>query len=52
MPADFEMCVKNGGKVRTKRMSKSTYAHMCILNGKVHMGETKKYKKILGKIHG
>lgn len=41
MPQDFDMCVKNGGKVRTMDMGKGKYAHVCVLNGKTHMGEMK-----------
>ena len=42
MPADFDMCVKNGGKVRTKTMSGGKYMHICIdKNGKSHAGYVK-----------
>ena len=45
-PQDFDMCVKNGGKVRTMKVGKDKYAHVCIdSNGKSHMGEVKEKKK-------
>jgi len=48
MPQDFDMCMKNGGKVRTKTMGIGKYAHVCIDKmGKTHVGEIKKYKKVL-----
>ena len=45
MPADFERCRKNGGKVRTKTLSDGKYMHICILNGKSYSGEVKTKKK-------
>lgn len=47
MPKDFDQCVSNGGKVRTKSLGKGEYMHICFLNGKSYSGEVKKYKKIL-----
>lgn len=47
MPADFERCIKNGGKVRTKTLSGGKYMRICFLNGKSYAGEVKKYKKVL-----
>lgn len=49
MPEGFDMCVRKGGKVRTKRLNKDEYMHICILNGKTYAGYPKKYKKVLGK---
>lgn len=46
MPADFDRCVAQGGKVRTKRLNKDEYAHVCVLNGKSFMGYPKKYKRL------
>lgn len=49
MPADFDACVKNGGKVITKSVNKSQYMHICYDKaGKSHSGEvrTKKVKKM------
>lgn len=45
MPADFDKCVKEGGKVRTKTINKNQYMHICILNGKTYAGEVKTKKK-------
>ncbi len=48
MPENFENCVKNGGKIRTKTISASKYMHICTLNGKTHVGEVrvkKEYQK-------
>ena len=44
MPADFDMCVSKGGKVRTMSLGKDKYMHICILNGKSHKGEVKTKK--------
>lgn len=43
MPADFNACVKNGGKVRTIEIGKdgTKYMHICILNGKTYSGDVK-----------
>lgn len=41
MPADFERCVENGGKVRTKTLSGNKYMHICVLDGKTYAGEVK-----------
>ena len=56
MPAAFLRCVKNGGRVRTKKLSGNRYMHICFLNGKSYAGEVKtkktnviKKKKILRK---
>jgi len=48
MPAGFNKCVKNGGRVRTKELSGGRYMHICFLNGKSYAGEVKK-KKTLSK---
>ncbi len=45
MPEEFENCVKNGGRVRTKEINDTQYMHICILNGKTHAGEVKTKKK-------
>lgn len=44
MPATFDQCRENGGKIRTKTFSGGKYAHICILNGKTYMGEIKERK--------
>lgn len=41
MTHSFEMCQKQGGKMRTKSIGKGKYAHVCIMNGKSYMGEVK-----------
>lgn len=33
MPAEFDACVKAGGKVRTKDLGKGKYMHICIPKG-------------------
>lgn len=35
------MCRANGGKIRTQELGDGKYRHVCILNGKMHMGEVK-----------
>ena len=44
MPAKFDWCVKNKGKVRTVSLPGDKYYHVCILNGKKYRGEVKKKK--------
>ena len=40
MPADFEKCVKEGGRVRTKTLSDGRYIRICYdKSGKSHAGE-------------
>lgn len=41
MPKEFNACVKNGGRVRTKTLSNGRYIHICFLNGKSYAGEVK-----------
>ena len=42
MPADFERCVSEGGRVRTKTLSGGKYIHICYdKSGKSHAGEVK-----------
>lgn len=45
MPAGFELCVKRGGRVRTKKVGKNKYMRICYLNGKSYPGEVKTKKK-------
>jgi len=33
MPKAFDACVKAGGKVRTKKIGKTRYIHICIPKG-------------------
>jgi len=58
MPEAFLKCVKNGGKVRTKRLKDGKYMKICYLNGEsftgeIHEGKKKKLlvkKRILRKV--
>lgn len=45
MPKAFNECVKNGGKVRTKKLSNGKYMHVCYLGGKSYAGHVKTKKK-------
>ena len=46
MPADFEKCVSDGGRVFTKSLKDGQYIHICVdKKGKSHSGEVKKKKK-------
>ena len=43
MPADFEKCVRENGRVRTITLSKGRYMRVCYDKaGKSHAGEVKK----------
>jgi len=44
MPAAFEACVKNGGRVRRKSLSDGRYINICYLNGKSYAGEVREKK--------
>ena len=44
MPADFERCVKSGGRVRTEKPSADTYQYVCYKGGKKYYGEVHKVK--------
>ena len=44
MPADFDKCMKNGGKIRTKRLGGGKYMDICLLNGKSYAGDVKEAK--------
>uniref|UniRef100_A0A6M3J8L9 Uncharacterized protein n=1 Tax=viral metagenome TaxID=1070528 RepID=A0A6M3J8L9_9ZZZZ len=44
-PQDFEKCVKEGGRVRTIKVGKDKYIHICYdKEGKSHSGEVKTIK--------
>ena len=45
MPADFNKCVSEGGRVRTKSLKGSKYIHLCFSKGKSHAGEVKTKQK-------
>ena len=49
MPAGFDACRKNGGKIRTKQMEGGKYMHICILGGKSFAGEVKTKSSTEGK---
>lgn len=42
MPKGFEMCRKQGGKIRTKKLSGGRYQPICYLKGKMYKGEVHK----------
>jgi len=51
MPAGFDNCVSNGGKVRTitgprsaPKLASGEYIHVCSLGGKTYFGHKKKNK--------
>lgn len=56
MPKDFENCRKAGGKIRTKKLDKEHYMHVCIPKGggkgSSVGGEVKTYKKLTQKKRG
>ena len=42
MPTDYEKCVREKGKVRTKTLPNGKYMHLCLdKKGKWHEGEVK-----------
>jgi len=41
MPQAFENCIKNGGKVRAKKLKGNKYLRICFLKGKSYAGEVK-----------
>ena len=45
MPKEFNDCVANGGKVRTKSLPGGKYMHFCIKDGKTIAGEVKMKQK-------
>ena len=51
MPAAFDRCRKGGGTIKTKRIDKTHYMHICIPRGGGKGdsvgGEVKTYKNIL-----
>jgi len=44
MPEAFENCRKQGGRIRTIKLSGGKYMHVCYLNGKSYRGEVKQKK--------
>lgn len=51
MPAAFDACVKNGGKVRTMTLKAGKYMHICMINGHSYPGEVKMKKMMKGGKH-
>lgn len=47
MPKEFESCVDRGGRVRTTKIDKTHYRHVCFIDGKSYAGHKKTYKKVL-----
>ena len=50
MPADFDKCVRNGGRVRTVKgkqygCKEGQYRHICFLHGESYLGEVKTKQK-------
>ncbi len=45
MPRGFMKCVREGGRVRTKKLKGGRYQRFCYKNGKSYAGEVKKKKK-------
>jgi len=46
MPQSFLKCVRDGGRVRSKRVNADEYIKICYLKGKSYPGEVHKYKKL------
>jgi len=46
MPEDYLRCIKEGGRVRSKRLNKDEYLPICYKDGKSYAGEKKKYKRL------
>jgi len=44
MPKNFEKCVAQGGRVRTKKLPNGKYIHICFKDGKSYAGEVKTKK--------
>ena len=50
MPADFDKCKNEGGRIRTMTLSKGRYMHICYdKNNKSHAGEVKQRQGAKGK---
>lgn len=45
MPEAFEKCRKQGGRIRTLKLSGNRYMHICYLNNKSYRGEIHEKKK-------
>ena len=46
MPADFDKCEREGGRIRTMKLKDGRYMHVCWdKQGKSHAGEVKSKKE-------
>ncbi len=45
MPKDFDDCVKEGGRVRTKKLKDGKYIHICFKDGASYAGEVHETKE-------
>ncbi len=45
MPKDFDDCVKEGGRVRTKKLKNGKYIHICFKDGESYAGEVHETKE-------
>lgn len=45
MPAGFDKCLKEGGKIKTRTIGKIKFQRICIIDGKSFPGEVKTKKK-------
>ena len=52
MPAGFLKCVRDGGRVRSKRIDKDHYIKICYIGDKSYAGEKHTYKKLTRKKRG
>lgn len=50
MPKGFDMCRKKGGKIRTKKLSATTYVPICYLGKKAFRGYTHNIKDNKGSV--
>jgi len=41
MPAGFDKCRADGGRIRTEKVGKTRYRHVCWLGNKRYPGEVK-----------
>lgn len=44
MPKSFKEAIKNGARVRTKKLPGDKYIHTAYLDGKIYQGEVKNRK--------
>ena len=46
MPKNFDLCVANGGYIKTIQKGKGKYQRICIIMGKTFRGHIKKKKHV------